>query len=205
MPFGLDDLNNLYLDVLREIGNIGSGNAASALAKMIQKRIDMDVPHVRILSFQEAAEVLGGEEIVVAGIYFQLEGDLQGNIMFLMDVASSKTLTGMLMGREEVTGDLDEMDRSALQEIGNILSGSYVSSLCTLTGLDLKISVPSLCIDMAGAILSVPAIQFSQTFDKILLIETTLTEGNNLVKGNFFLIPDSGSFEKLLSSLGVYN
>jgi len=205
MSFSLEDLNNLYLDVLREIGNIGSGNAASALAKMIQKRIDMDVPHVRILSFQEAAEALGGEEIVVAGIYFQLEGDLQGNIMFLMDISSSKILTSMLMGREDEDGELDEMDRSALQEIGNILSGSYVSSLSALTGLDLKISVPSLCIDMAGAILSVPAIQFSQTFDKILLIETTLTEGNNLVKGNFFLIPDSGSFEKLLSSLGVYN
>ncbi|GAB6088213.1 chemotaxis protein CheC [Alkaliphilus crotonatoxidans] len=205
MAFSLEDLNNLYLDVLREIGNIGSGNAASALAKMIQKRIDMDVPHVRILDFEEAATVLGGEEIVVAGIYFQLEGDLEGNIMFLMDISSSKILTGMLMGREENVGELDEMDRSALQEIGNILSGSYISSLSALTGLDLKISVPSLCIDMAGAILSVPAIQFSQTFDKVLLIETTLTEGDNRVKGNFFLIPDSGSFEKLLSSLGVYS
>ncbi len=204
MSFSLDDMNNTYLDVLKEIGNIGSGNAASALAKMLQKRIDMDVPNVRLLSFEDVAAVLGGEEMVVAGIYFQVEGDIDGNIMFLLDISSSKVLTSMLMGREDYSGDLDEMDRSALQEIGNILSGSYISSLSALTGLKMKLSIPSLCIDMAGAILSVPAIQFSQTFDNVLLIETILTEGDYQVKGNFFLIPDSESFEKLLESLGVY-
>ncbi|MBM7613683.1 chemotaxis protein CheC [Alkaliphilus hydrothermalis] len=205
MSLTLEEMNNMYLDVLKEVGNIGSGNAASALAKMIQKRIDMDVPNVRLLSFEDVASVLGGEEMVVAGIYFQVEGDIDGNIMFLLDISSSKVLTSMLMGREDYTGDLDDMDRSALQEIGNILSGSYISSLSALTGLNLKLSVPSLCIDMAGAILSVPAIQFSQTFDNVLLIETILTEGDYEVKGNFFLIPDSGSFEKLLRSLGVYS
>ena len=203
MTFSLDDLNNIHLDVLRELGNIGAGNAATALAKMVQKRIDMDVPIVQILSFEDVAAILGGEEIVVAGIYFQVEGDITGNIMFVLDINSSKVLTGMLMGRDNYEGELNEMDYSALQEIGNILSGSYISSLHTLTGLSLKISVPSLCIDMAGAILSVPAIQFSQTGDKVVLIETILKDGNSLVKGNFFLIPDGDSFEILLKSLGV--
>ena len=204
MTFSLEDLNNIHLDVLREVGNIGAGNAATALAKMVQKRIDMDVPIVQILSFEDVAAILGGEEIVVAGIYFQLEGDINGNIMFVLDISSSKVLTSMLMGREDYSGDLDEMDYSALQEIGNILSGSYISSLNMLTGLNLKLSVPSLCIDMAGAILSVPAIQFSQTGDKVVLIETILKDGNSLVKGNFFLIPDGDSFEILLKSLGVF-
>ncbi|KAB3535858.1 chemotaxis protein CheC [Alkaliphilus pronyensis] len=205
MTFTIEDLNNLHLDVLREIGNIGSGNAASALAKMINKRIDMDVPIVQILAFEDVAAILGGEEMVVAGIYFEVEGDITGNIMFLLDIASSKILTSILMGREDGSEELDEMDRSALQEVGNILSGSYISSLSALTGLKIKLSVPSLCIDMAGAILSVPAIQFSQTSDKIVLIETLLKEGSNQVKGNFFLIPDSKSFDKLLQSLGVYS
>lgn len=204
MTFSLEDLNNIHLDVLREVGNIGAGNAATALAKMVQKRIDMDVPIVQILSFEDVAAILGGEEIVVAGIYFQVEGDINGNIMFVLDISSSKVLTSMLMGREDYSGDLDEMDYSALQEIGNILSGSYISSLNMLTGLNLKLSVPSLCIDMAGAILSVPAIQFSQTGDKVVLIETILKDGNSLVKGNFFLIPDGDSFEILLKSLGVF-
>ncbi|SCY13362.1 chemotaxis protein CheC [Alkaliphilus peptidifermentans] len=204
MTFTIEDLNNIHLDVLREIGNIGSGNAASALAKLINKRIDMDVPIIQILAFEDVAAILGGEEMVVAGIYFEVDGDISGNIMFLLDIASSKILTSILMGREDFSGELDEMDRSALQEVGNILSGSYISSLSALTGLTMKLSIPSLCIDMAGAILSVPAIQFSQTSDKVVLIETILKEGSNHVKGNFFLIPDSDSFDKLLQSLGVY-
>ncbi len=203
MTFSLEDLNNEHIDVLREVGNIGAGNAATALAKMVQKKIDMDVPIVQILSFEDVAAILGGEEMVVSGIYFQVEGDINGNIMFVLDIASSKVLTGMLMGRDDYSGDLDDMDYSALQEIGNILSGSYISSLNMLTGLKLKLSVPSLCVDMAGAILSVPAIQFSQTGDKVVLIETILKDGNSLVKGNFFLIPDEPSFIILLKSLGV--
>lgn len=202
--FNIDDLNTMHLDTLREIGNIGAGNAATALAKMLDKKIDMEVPSVKILDFSDISNVLGGEENVVAGIYFDVNGDIEGNIMFLLDVMSSKVLTGMLMGREDYSKELDEMDRSALQEVGNILSGSYISSLSSLTGLNMALSIPSLCIDMAGAILSVPAIQFGYTGDKVLLIETKLRDGNDLVKANFFLIPNTESFGNLLKSLGVY-
>ncbi|AKL95456.1 CheY-P phosphatase CheC [Clostridium aceticum] len=200
----LENLNNLHLDVLREIGNIGAGNAATALANMLDKKIDMEVPNVKLLDFNDVATTLGGEESVVAGIYFNLHGDLDGNIMFLLDIVSSKILTGILMGREDYSRELDEMDYSALQEVGNILSGSYIASLSTLTGLNLTLSIPSLCVDMAGAILSVPAIQFGFVTDKVLLIETKLRDGNDLVKANFFLIPNAESFGTLLKSLGVY-
>lgn len=203
--FKVEDLNNMHLDVLREVGNIGAGNAATALAKMIDKKIDMEVPMVKILDYGDVANTLGGEESVVAGIYFDVEGDITGNIMFLLDVNSSKILTGMLMGREDYSKELDEMDRSALQEVGNILSGSYISSLSALTGLNLILSIPSLCIDMAGAILSVPAIQFGYVSDRVLLIETKLKDGNDLVKANFFLIPNAETFSTLLNSLGVYD
>ncbi|ARE87837.1 chemotaxis protein CheC [Clostridium formicaceticum] len=200
----LENLNNMHLDVLREIGNIGAGNAATALANMLDKKIDMEVPNVKILDFNDVVSTLGGEESVVAGIYFNLDGDLDGNIMFLLDIVSSKILTSILMGREDYSKELDEMDHSALQEVGNILSGSYIASLSTLTGLNLTLSVPSLCVDMAGAILSVPAIQFGFVTDKVLLIETKLRDGNDLVKANFFLIPNATSFGTLLKSLGVY-
>jgi len=202
--FHIEDLNTMHIDTLREIGNIGAGNAATALSKMLDKKIDMEVPNVKILDFSDLSNVLGGEENVVAGIYFDVSGDIDGNIMFLLDTMSSKILTGMLMGRGDYSKELDEMDKSALQEVGNILSGSYISSLTSLTGLNMTLSIPSLCIDMAGAILSVPAIQFGYTGDKVLLIETKLRDGNDLVKANFFLIPDANSFGNLLKSLGVY-
>ncbi|QUH20813.1 chemotaxis protein CheC [Alkaliphilus sp. B6464] len=204
MDLSIEDLNNLHLDVLREIGNIGAGNAATALAGLINKRIDMNVPSVKILDFNDVSAVLGGEEIVVSGVYFEVDGDIEGNIMFLLDLRSAKVLTNILMGREDPSNELDEMDHSALQEIGNILSGAYISSLSSLTNLNIKISIPSLCIDMAGAIISVPAIQFGYMGDKVLLIETILQDGNDTVKGNFFLIPEAKSFKTLLNSLGVY-
>jgi len=199
----LDDLNSLQIDVMREIGNIGAGNAATALSKMISKRIDMDVPKVNILEFRNVAELVGGPEVEVIGIYFKVNGDITGSIMFLLDKKSAKLLTNLLMSRIDEGDSLDEMDFSALQEVGNILSGSYLSSLATLTGLNLAVSVPSLAMDMAGAILSVPVILFGQVGDKVMLIETDFSEGTNHVKGNFFLIPDEDSFEILLRSLGV--
>lgn len=204
MDLSIEDLNNLHLDILQEIGNIGAGNAVTALANMIDKRVDMDVPSVKILDFSSVSTVLGGEEAVVSGVYFKVTGDIEGNIMFLLDIKSAKTLTNILMDRDDETEILDEMDKSALQEIGNILSGAYISSLSSLTGLDIKISIPSLCIDMAAAILSVPAIQFCYTGDKVLLVETVLQDGDNTVTGNFFLIPETSSFSTLLNSLGVY-
>lgn len=203
MGISIEEMNSMQLDVLKEVGNIGAGNAATALAKMLNRKIDMNVPKVEILEFKEVAELLGGAEIPVCGIYFGVDGDLTGNIMFLLTLKSSRLLANMLLLKEEDSEILNEIDQSALQEIGNILSGAYISSLTTLTGLDMKISIPSLTTDMAGAILSVPIIQYGQVGDKVLLIETEFHEGNDEIKGYFFLIPDVDSFEILLKSLGV--
>ncbi|NLJ99362.1 MAG: chemotaxis protein CheC [Tissierellia bacterium] len=197
------NLNTMMIDILGEIGNIGSGNAVTALARMLSKRVDMNVPRVRILEFKDVAKVLGGEERLVVGIYLDLNRDISGNIMFILDLDSAINLTNMLLNRTERKDELDDMAMSALSEVGNILASSYVNSLSSLTNLDIAISVPSLAIDMAGAILSVPAIQFGYISDQVLLIETIFEEGNNSVKGNLFLLPDMVSFEKILSSLGV--
>jgi chemotaxis protein CheC len=198
-----DQMDGIVLDVLKEIGNIGAGNAATALAKMIDKKVDMKVPKVSILEFKEVPELLGGEETQVCGIFFKIEGDINGSIMFLLEMESAFNLIDLLMPREEHL--MDEFTYSALQEIGNILSGSYIASLSGLTNLNMHISVPSLCIDMAGAILSVPAIQFGQIGDKILIIENQFIEPdeNEAVRGFFFLIPDVESYEILFKSLGV--
>ena len=199
----VENLNSMMLDILGEIGNIGSGNAATALASMLSKRVDMNVPQVRILEFKDVAEVLGGEEKLVVGIYLDLNGEIKGNMMFILDLESAINLTNMLLNREDGGDELDDMRISALSEVGNILASSYVNSLSALTGLKIAVSVPSLAIDMAGAILSVPAIQFGYVADQVLFIETIFEEGNRSVKGNLFLLPDMDSFEKILSSLGV--
>ncbi|MBS7528421.1 chemotaxis protein CheC [Fusibacter paucivorans] len=204
MPVQIDNINNtIILDVLREIGNIGAGNAATSLAKMIDKKIDMKVPIVKVLEFDEVPELLGGPENIVCGIFFKIEGDITGSIMYIMDQKSAINLVNLLMPRENA--EFDEFTISALKEIGNILSGAYVSSLSGLTNLKITISIPALAIDMAGAILSVPAIHFSQMSDNVLIIQNEFIESVEArkVDGYFFLIPDLDSYEVLLGSLGV--
>ncbi len=203
MTINVDNLNNFMIDVLKELGNIGAGNAATALANMISKKIDMKVPNVRIMEFKDVAEILGGEENLIIGIYFELMEDVVGNMMFALDLDSAINLTNMLYNREKEDKNLDEMDISALSEVGNIIASSYANSLSSLTGLKIFISVPSLSIDMAGAILSVPAIQYGHVSDHALMIETVFEEEQNLVAGNFFFLPDLSSFEKILLALGV--
>jgi len=197
------NLNHFMIDILKELGNIGAGNAATALASMISKKVNMDVPNVRILEFKEVAEVLGGEENLIVGIYFELTEDVVGNMMFALDMDSAINLTNMLFNRERNDRQLDEMDISAISEVGNILASSYANSLSSLTGLKIFISVPSISIDMAGAILSVPAIHYGHVADHALMIETTFEENQNLVTGNIFFLPNLSSFDKILTALGV--
>ncbi|WP_069649585.1 chemotaxis protein CheC [Caloranaerobacter ferrireducens] len=199
----INNLNIILLDVLREIGNIGSGNAATALAGIINKKVDMDVPQVKILDFNEVANVLGGAEKPVVGIYFEMNGDIKGNIMFILNIDSARCLLNLLFKSNNESNEFTDMDMSALSEVGNILAASYINSLSMLSDMVLKISVPSIAIDMAGAILSVPAIQFGYISDKVLFIETQFKEGNNQVTGNLFLIPELDSFETMLKKLGV--
>lgn len=204
MELDIENLNDFMIDILKEIGNIGAGNAATALANILSRKIDMKVPDVKVLEFKDVAEILGGEENLIVGIYFELTKDIVGNMMFALDMDSARNLINILYNRDGKNEELDEMDISALSEVGNILASSYANSLSALTGLKIFISVPSISIDMAGAILSVPAIQFGHIGDHALMIETIFIEDENLVAGNFFLLPDPESFNKILSSLGVF-
>ena len=129
----LEQVSEMYMDVLKEIGNIGAGNATTALAQMLQCRVDMRVPQVRLLEFKEVGSAMGGEEQLMIGIYLAVEGDITGSIMFLLTRETGKHLTGKLMGMESSGEDFDEMELSALKEVGNIITGSYLNSLSYAT------------------------------------------------------------------------
>ena len=198
--FNLTEDDKVYYDVLKEIGNIGSGNAVTALAHMLNCKVDMSVPQVRLLDFKDVGSILGDEEQIMAGVYLMVEGHITGSIMFLLEKECSKNLIAMLMGSAPSEGDLNEIEQSALKEIGNIITAAYLNSLSTLTNLKIYPSVPSLCIDMAAAILSVPAIEFGLIGDKLLLIENQFSEG---ISGYFILVPDLDSYDKIFSSIGM--
>ncbi len=201
--YSLDDVNNMYVDVLREIGNIGAGNATTAIASMLQLRINMNVPKVSLLTFQELGSAVCAEDEAIVGIYLEVQEDISGSMMFLMKLDSAHYLVNRLMGRaEDYNEPFDEMDMSALKEIGNIIAGSYLNALSTMTQLTIAPSVPYIAIDMAAAILSVPAIQFGQYGDNALLIETEFGD-DVMINGYFILLPDLESYDKILTSLGI--
>ncbi len=198
-----DDLNDMHLDVLREIGNIGSGNAASALSTMLATSVNISVPTVRIMDYEEVVEKLGGPEQMIVGLLLKLEGDVQGMIMFLLHQNFANTLLAALLGEETPLNQIDEIGYSALQEVANIMAASYVNAISAMTGLAINISVPAMCVDMLGAILSVPAIHYANISDKIIFIEDEFS-GNDLHAPNHILmIPDVDSLEKIMTNLGI--
>lgn len=198
----LEKMSDEYFDVLKELGNIGAGNATTALAQMLQCKVDMAVPQVKLLEFKELGETMGGEEQIMAGIYLGIEGDITGSIMFLLEKQAARHLVTKLMGMAPEGEEFSEMEYSALKEVANIITGAYLNSLSGLTNLCIYPSVPDLCVDMAGAILSVPAIEFGALGDKMLLIQTQFFDEMTL-DGYFILIPDLESYGKILSALGL--
>ena len=196
----LDSMDSTYMDVLREIGNIGSGNATTALAQLLNRKIDMSVPHVALLGFDRITELIGSEEDLILGILFGIEGDISGMMMFLMKPESAHNLTNALLCTDNQSAEFTEMELFAINEIGNIISGAYLNSLAMLTNLKIITTVPSTTIDMAGAILSVPAIEFGKIGDKVLMIETQMGEGE-AINGYFLLIPELDSYDKILAAL----
>lgn len=197
-------ITDTHLDVLKEIGNIGIGNAATALATMINKRIDMAVPQSKFLSLDGVMSLVGGLEEVVACVNLRLEGDVPGQILFLFNLESTLKLIDMLMGLENgTTTELDEMGESVVKEIGNVLTGSFVSAIGTMTGLNLIPTVPMFATDMLGAVLSASLVAGGYVQENILMIETLFFENNEEIKGHFFLITEEESLATLFNSLGL--
>ena len=203
----LNHLDDMQYDVLREIGNIGAGNATTALSQMLNQKMDMSVPKVALVPFNEISDVMGAEDQTVVGIMLGFEGDVEGMMMFLFDTRSAHHLVNTLMMRDKEDGveegaDFTDMDMSALNEIGNIVSGSYLTAISKLTNLKMISTVPEMTIDMIGALLSVPASEFGKYGDKLLLIQSQFGE-LDFVNGYFLMIPELDSYDKLLASLGM--
>lgn len=201
--YTLEKVTENYYDVLKEIGNIGAGNAMTALSEMLQTKVDMQVPQVKLLEFCDVGSLLGGEEQIMVGVFLGVEGDISGSMMFLVEQKSAKHLVNkIMMGMGSEGEEFTEMELSAMRELGNIITGAYLNSLSTLTNLVIYPTPPELTVDMAGAILSVPAVQFGIFGDKILLIQSRFFDEIE-IDGYFILIPDLESYSKILASLGL--
>jgi len=200
------ELSGIQLDALGEIGNIGAGNAATALAQLVQTKIDMNVPEVNIMPFDDVAGLVGGADTPVVGLYFSVSGAISASIIFMLPVAKAYTLVDMLLGRkmgETEAGQVGELENSALMEVGNIVSSTYLNALSHFTKLTMLTSVPALAQDMAGAILNGILAQVGSAVDNVLVLKTMFTKEKQDVVGHFLLLPESESLKTILSALGV--
>jgi chemotaxis protein CheC len=198
-----NELSEIQLDALKEVGNIGAGNAATALSQMLNKKIDMTVPEVDILPYDEMISRIGSDEDIVVAVLLGAFGDAPGNLLFIMNYEKAQEFSRVLLnGFGDVTEDLYI---SVFQEIGNILGNSYINAINKLTGLNLITSVPSVAVDMLTAVLSSSFMAAEQFGERILAIDTNFIDDVDKLEsgGNFFYIPRPDSLNKILAKLGL--
>lgn len=206
----IKSINEVKLGILQEVGNIGAGNAATALSKLVNKKIEMNVPVVRVISFQELMDLYGGPDEMIAAVFLRIEGEVTGSMFYLLPVDKATFFARLLTGMKDITltnSGNSELALSALQEMGNIMAGTYLTALSEFIQMRLTPSVPEVGIDMFGAIISYGLLEISKVSDYAIMIDTVLKteteEDNGLIKGHLFLLPDPESFEKIFSALGV--
>ena len=198
------DLNEMAKDALRELGNIGTGNAATALSAMTNQEIDLEIPVIRIVPYQDAPGLLGGAEIVETGILLEVSHDLKGIFMFLLNEDFTARMLQKLLGCEIVdVRRPDEMSKSAICETGNIMCCSYINALSQMLDMQIHVSVPSVCCDMAGALLSVPMIRFANLGDELMFIDNRFCFDDASFVCHVLFLPELDSLKNMLDTLGL--
>ena len=201
---GYDQMSSLEIDTLREIGSIGTGNAATALSGMLGKEVRITLPEVRIMGYNEAIEWIGGPEAVTAGVLVKMGGDMGGIMLSVQKLELVNIILESMLG-ESIQGyeELAELEQSALIEIGNIMISAFVNALSGLAGIDVKLTVPAFAVDMQGAILAVPMAEYGGMSDYLMTIGGNFVCDGKEVPSHLLLSPDLRSLNFLLRKLGV--
>ena len=198
------DLNSLELDTLREIGSIGTGNAATALSSLIGQQVRIEMPEVRIMGYNEAIEWIGGPEEITVGVLVKMSGQVNGIMLSVQQLKFVNLVLESMLGKgvEDYSG-LHEMECSALIEVGNIMISTFINALSSLAGIDIELTVPAFTVDMQGAIMAVPMAEYGGQSDYIMTIGGNFVRDGQTVPCRLLLSPDIRSLNFLLRKLGV--
>lgn len=200
-------LTHIQNDILKEIGNIGAGNATTSMADLMNKQIKMDVPDVYFVSINELIQIVGGPEEVFVTTFFTLEGAMTGTVYFLLSLEEATSIAQQLLQSDaiEITEGtpLEDMAISVIKEVANMVAGAYVSALADFTQLEMRITPPLISIDMAAATLVTGLIEMSQASDYSIMIDTSFTGKDSTAQGHFLLVPDLQSIPTLFAALGL--
>ena len=197
-----EELDGMALDVMREIGSIGTGSTATALSSLIGEPVKMTVPEIEIREFNDAIALLGDPEDVMAAILVKMSGEVTGTMLFLLRMEFVNAVLSRIL-KKEISDffQLHEMEISVLTEVGNIMISSYTSALSTLANMDMKLSVPAIAVNMLGGILSVPMAELGYETDQLMLINGKLILNNEKHDSTILMLPDLESLNKLMNKL----
>ncbi|MDR0764579.1 MAG: chemotaxis protein CheC [Synergistaceae bacterium] len=204
-----DKFTNIHMDVIQEVGNIGAGNAATALSRLLGRAVDMDVPIAEIVPIYDVTGHYGSPEMSVCAVLVRTEEEFACSLIFIIDEKKADIIADLMIPTD--LSGMDESERtrirnSAIAEQGNIVLGTFLNALSTITGWPLPTSTPSVARDMLGSIMSLAASIFGFVGESAMLIKTNLhirgldDEG---LGGTVIMIPDPGSLERLLEKLGM--
>lgn len=198
------DMNLLELDVMKEISSIGTSHAATALSKLLQKEIRISIPSVSILGYEETVERLGSIEELVAATLVRMKRDVNGLMLFIFKMDLANAVLEKLIGKTyESFEEMDEMDYSAMEEVGNIIICSYVNAFAQLAGVEIDLSVPSSTVNMLGGIITVPMAEYGYDTDKLMYINAEFIMDGRVLSDGLLMIPDIESLNNILEKLGV--
>ena len=194
----MSQYTELQLDALRELANIGSGTASTALSVMLGRSVDISVPKAQALPFAEAVEAAGDAEADVTGIVLGIVGEMNGTVLLLVPPADADAMCRMLGVEPD-----DEFALSALGEIGNIVGTSYINALAGMTGIEMEPTPPATATDMLGAIVESVLAGAAMGGDVALLLDSNLVVEGDDCSITFLLVPDQGGVQLLLERLGL--
>ena len=196
------ELKALQIDALREVANIGAGHAATALSQMTNQRIMISVPQINIAPLEDVPELLGHPQDVVAAVLMHMMGDLTGRTLLMFPEAVGRRLCDILLRRPAgQTASYDVLEQSCLKEAGNILSGAYMNALSDFMGMLLLPSVPSLVVDLCGAVLTTACLNFGHDRDFMICVETAFHLDAEGLRGHFLLLPDLASLQAIFDAI----
>lgn len=196
-------LDSMHLDILKELGNIGAGNAATSLSQLLNQRVDMSVPDVKLLRLRDVPYILGGPEIPVIGVTVLVEGDGEGQILLLFTRSSAEKLIKNIVSAFSPGDISDEIRNSVLLEVGNIVGSTFLNALSSFTNMKFIPTVPSSAYDMAGALLDTAlAVEVGEE-DIIIVIITDFTVHEEVIEGYMIFVPNPESLSKIFTALGV--
>ena len=201
-----NDLNSLELDTLKEVGSIGAGNAATALSDLIGQEVRIKMPEVRIMGYNEAIEWIGGPEEITAGVLVKISGQINGIMLNVQQLDFVNLALESMLGKNVADyQELQEMEGSALIEVGNIMISTFINALSSLADIKINLTVPAFTVDMQGAIMAVPMAEYGGQSDYLMTIGGHFVCKEKDIPCRLLLSPDINSLNVLLRKLGVHS